>query len=258
GYARTLTTNDRGELLVDVIISADLSGAADLSKQQAGGLVLSGNNSGLSGAWTINSNPGNNQPSLLIGSDTALGTGVVFPVNTVQIAADAGPRTISNRFIPQDLRLSGGNDLTITGPVDLTQGVNLTVFAPVNFTLAGGVGELVPGSGITKVGPGFLNLTGPSLFSGGLTVNAAGGTVLLGGAGTLPNVSSVTVNLGGSFIIDNSASANIDRLRNAAGITLSGGDLEFRGNPTTAVNEIVGTITTSSNFTSIITTVSRG
>src|SRR5262249_22307008 len=105
---------------------------------------------------------------------------------------------------------------------------------------------------------GFLNFTAPASFSGSLTINAAGGVVSLSGAGSLPNVSSITVNLGGSLIIDNTASASNDRVRNAAGITLSGGGLEFRGNKTSAVSEVVGTITTSTNFSSTITSVSQG
>src|SRR5262249_36317867 len=84
GYARTLNIGDRGELLVDAIISANLSGSADLFKQGGSGtLLLSGNNSGLSGSMFLNNNPGNNQPSVLVGSDTALGSGVVFPANTL-------------------------------------------------------------------------------------------------------------------------------------------------------------------------------
>src|SRR5439155_24976773 len=97
--------------------------------------------------------------------------------------------------------------------------------------------------------------TGRGLFSGGITINPDGGAVSVGGAGALPNVGSITVNVGGTFVIDNTTAANSDRVRNAAGVSLSGGALEFRGSPTAAVAEVVGTITTNSNFTSTITTI---
>ena len=38
----------------------------------------------------------------------------------------------------------------------------------MNFTLASGLGETQAGQGVTKAGPGFLNLLGPSPFLGGL------------------------------------------------------------------------------------------
>ncbi|HZJ17069.1 MAG TPA: autotransporter-associated beta strand repeat-containing protein, partial [Chthoniobacteraceae bacterium] len=177
-----------------------------------------------------------------------------------QIAADGGPRSIANRFITQDVRLSGGNDLTITGPVDLALGSTFTVFAPVNLTFAGGVGEMTPGLAMAKSGPGFLNLTAPSYISGTFTINTAGGTVALSGGGTLPNVGTITVSAGGSFVIDNSGAgnANNDRVRNVSQFTLNGGFLDFRGNATAPVSEIIGTIQTSSNFTSTISTYSLG
>src|SRR5262249_23638948 len=154
-----ITANDTDELLVDSIISANLSGSADLFKQNSGQLLLSGSNSGFSGTVFLTSaNPRFNQASVLVGSDTALGTGVVFPASGLQLGSDGGPHTLANRFITQDLRLSGGNDLTLAGPLDLNSGATYTVFAPINFTLAGGVGEFTPNSGITKNGPGFLNL----------------------------------------------------------------------------------------------------
>src|SRR5439155_3364959 len=73
-----------------------------------------------------------------------------------------------------------------------------------------------------------------------------------------PNVASITANLGASFIIDNFAAVLNDRVRNVASITLAGGTLEFRGNPSAPVNEIVGALQTNSNFTSSIITVSQG
>src|SRR5262249_14894078 len=185
---------------------------------------------GFSGTVFLTSaNPRFNQASVLVGSDTALGTGVVFPASGLQLGSDGGPHTLANRFITQDLRLSGGNDLTLAGPLDLNSGATYTVFAPINFTLAGGVGEFTPNSGITKNGPGFLNLTGASLFSGGITIGADGGTFAVSGAGTLPNVGNILVNIGGSFVIDNTASANNDRVRNAASIHPAGGAPEVPG-----------------------------
>src|SRR5581483_7288468 len=190
-----------------------------------------------------------------VGSDTALGTGLVFAGSGMQIGADGGPRTLANKFTLQDLRLSGGNSLTLTGAIDLNTAVTITVFAPTPLTLAGNIGEFTPGSVLNKSGPGFLSLTGRGLFSGGITVNADGGTVSVGGAGVLPTLGSITVNVGGTFVIDNTTAANSDRVRNAAGVTLAGGALEFRGSPTAPVAEVIGTVTANGNFTSTVTTV---
>src|SRR5204862_6392707 len=52
-YARTITANDRGELLVDAILSANITGAADVLKGSTGELLLSGTNSGMTGKWSI-------------------------------------------------------------------------------------------------------------------------------------------------------------------------------------------------------------
>ena len=265
-YASTITVNDQSALLVDAIISASLSGAADVIKQTAGTLLLTGNSTGLTGNFSINNNPGFNQPSLIVGGSTAgvstaLGTGIIFPASGVQIASAGGARSLANRFIVQSLSLAGGNDLSITRPVDLIGTTNtITVFAPVNLTLAGGLGEVTPGLPAAKAGAGFLNLTAPSTFSGSLTVNPAGGSVMLSGGGTLPNVASITVGMGGSLNIDNLGvgNANSDRVRNSAAVSLAGGSLNFRGNASAAVNEILGSLTINSNFTSIVSSTSQG
>ena len=262
-YARTWNIGDASELYVDAVISADLTGSVDLIKQTAGTPVLSGESSGFSGSIYINSNGSNNQPGLLIGSGTALGTGTIYPANTMQIGVDGGPQTIANRFISQDLRFYAGNDLTITGGFDALAGLTITVSAPVNLTLAGGLGEVAPALGVTKSGPGFLNLTGASPISGALSISNDGGAVTLSGGGTLPNISGITVNPGGSLIIDNSGpgNANNDRVRNTAGITLIGAELEFRGSEAAPVSEVLGNITTNATpggFTSIVTSINQG
>ena len=264
GYARTITVNDTNELMVEVIFSANLSSSADVLKQGNGSILLSGNNSGLTGTLFINGNPGYSQPGTIVGSDTALGSGWVYPANTVQLGADGGPRTLANRFVIQDLRLAGGNDLTLAGAVDTSNGSIFTVFAPVNFTLAGGLGEENISMNVTKGGPGFLNLDGPSTFSGSLTINPDGGVLALRGGGTLPNVSAITVCNGGTLVLDNTTTAYDDRVRNATPITLSGGTLEFRGSQVGPVSEVLGNITlsttgaTTGSYTSTVIAHSQG
>ena len=88
GYARTIDIQDRQELQVDAII-ANLLGSADLFKVDSGDLLLTGNNSGFTGTFSINGNPGYNEPLVTVGSSTVLGTGVVYPVSTVQLGAPA-------------------------------------------------------------------------------------------------------------------------------------------------------------------------
>ncbi|MBY0513582.1 MAG: hypothetical protein K2P78_06680 [Gemmataceae bacterium] len=120
------------------------------------------------------------------------------------------------------------------------------------------VGAVSSGSGVTKNGPGFLTFTAAARFPGGMTINADGGSVVVAGAGVLPNVNGVTVNIGGSLVLDNTTQAVGDRLRNASGVSLTGVTLELRGNAATPVNEIVGTITLNSNFPSTVASVSLG
>ncbi|HND55893.1 MAG TPA: hypothetical protein PLV92_25930, partial [Pirellulaceae bacterium] len=217
-------------------------------------------NSSLSGTVVLSGTASaTDQPAIVIGSNTALGTGVVYPVNGFALAADGVDRSLATRFIAQDLRLVGAADLQLTGALDLLGTATIGVSAPASLTLSGGVGEMTAGVAWTKVGAGRLRVASDALISGALAISAAGGELILGGStGSIPNVASITVGVGGALEIDNSTTALSDRVRNAAPITLNGGAMVLIGNSGAAVTEVVGTVQTSSNFTSTLTNVSLG
>ena len=156
------------------------------------------------------------------------------------------------------MSLGGGNNLMLTGQVDLVANATINVTNAVEFELAGGVGELASAVTLNKGGSGFLTISAPAYYSGATTINALGGELRLTGGGKLVNTASITVQIGGTFSIDNAAGADTDRVRNAANVTLNGGAIELVGHAAAAVNEIVGTLTTNANFTSFVTSDSQG
>ena len=83
---------------------------------------------------------------------------------------------------------------------------------------------------LTKSGPGTLALTGANTYSGEHDLEQGGGTIDLGGSGTLlDNPSSITIDDQGTFKLDNSAAYVSTRISPLATITLAGGTLDFVG-----------------------------
>lgn len=260
-FERVINLADRGELLVDGVITATLSGAGDVRVTGSGALMLTGNNSGLSaGMFVQNTGGSNNQPSVIAGHDNALGSGTLLPTLGVRLAAHGGTRTIANRVITRGFDLAAGNDLVITGSVDLLSSATITVQGQNTLTLAGGIGELTPGLGLTKNGPGTLVIGGAGTISGAVTINQ--GTVILRGQGTLANVTGITIARGATLVLDNSAATALgvagaalsDRIKDTAGITLNGGNLTIIGS-NSAVDEYVGTLNTGVGVTSSVTSI---
>ena len=121
-------------------------------------ITLGGNNTGLTGSVFVQGTGGpnqNNQASVYA-AQGALGSGIVVPSAATTLSGEGGPLTIGNRVITQGFNLAAGNDVTITGSVDLLSSATISVQGPNVLTLAGGVGEIKPGAGLTKNGPGTL------------------------------------------------------------------------------------------------------
>ena len=251
-FLRQFNIAAAAQIQIDAIISANISGAADIVRTtSAGDLLLSGNNSGLTGNvfLTVASNP------TYLGSNNALGTGIIYPIGTALLFADGGARTLANNWVGAGFVLGGGNDLRLNGRFDLTSAATFTVSLPVELELAGGVGELASALTFAKSGFGFLDVSAPAYFSGAVTLNA--GQLRLSGTGELPNIPGLTANLGATFTIDNIDNADSDRVRNSATVTLAGGAIELFGSPGSAINELLHTLTINNNFTSTVASHSQ-
>jgi autotransporter-associated beta strand protein len=236
--------------------------AADIRTTGAGALTLSGNNSGLTGNFFVqNTAPGaavDNQPSVYVGSATALGVGIVNTTGTGNsLSADVPNLTIANRVLTTTgFSVAPGNDLTFTGSVDLLNNATINVNGNSTVTLNGGVGEVTTGKTLTKGGAGTLVITAVSTFSGNLTINQ--GTVVLKGNAALPNIGTITVAAGASLVLDDTAgtvqnTSQDGRIRNTSGITLSGGTLVHLGGSSPVAEELGAVTLTANTGTSNIT-----
>ncbi len=243
----------------DLVIDADISGAADVSltRTGTGALTLAGNNT-YAGPTILNTNG-----VTRIASDSAFGTGLLsIQNNSAVLRAAAAPRTVANPVsLDSNFAVRGSNNLTFTGLATLTGSRTITVFdAAQTTTFAGGVTEGIYGSlNLAKSGRGTLALTLPASYSGTTTLNVDGGTLLLVGGGAIPNSSSFTVNEGAILRLDNSGTMNLgNRIHDAAPITLNGGELKYVSADGAASTEMVGTITAGGNYSSTIDSETTG
>ncbi|CAN5376504.1 hypothetical protein BH09VER1_BH09VER1_06450 [soil metagenome] len=162
-------------------VSGVITGSGGVAKVSSGTLNLSGSNSFSGG---VNHEDG----TLVIGNDSALGTGT-YTVSSAsathaEIRATNGDRTLQNNVrLAGDVTVSGTDGLTFAGPVTLfTTGstpVTPTVTNDATVNFSGAIGETVAGSGLTKAGSGLMTLSGSAAntFTGSLSVNS--GTMVL-------------------------------------------------------------------------------
>ncbi|HTN75483.1 MAG TPA: autotransporter-associated beta strand repeat-containing protein, partial [Pirellulaceae bacterium] len=271
GVLRDISVQDRSELPADLILAANLRGSGGFRKIQQGDnqpatIQLTGNNSGLTGD-VIYSVVGGNQPGVLaIGSDNALGSGRVITSPNAALVGFGGVWSIGNDFLIPTSTMTfggggsgngwgGGNDLTLTGAVNLTGGTttfNMPAAVTVNF--AGGIGESFgtisqSGSALTKSGFGRMAISAPALVSGAVNISDQGGHLILRDQGTLRNA-NITVGYGAVLELDKSIGNHPDQLNSlnqgteslAATVTLSGGTLALVGKPGEASTETIGAV----------------
>lgn len=281
-------------------ISGAMTGDNGLTRSGSGTLTLSGNNSGLTGTFTINDGAvsfasANNLPGtgdivlsgrgsgstalnysattpitisrglvinngwMSLGTSSTLGGDVTYSgVISGNGGVFAGSSSSASRII-----LTGAN--TFTGPTRINEGQivisgdsslgngggvdffsgnsamgssiegiamtgNWTTSRNISFNSSGGIdtgafnaswGGPVTGSGtMSKIGSGELRITGSgNTFSGPIALSA--GSLVLSGAGQLPNASTVTIGSGATFAIDETAGAQQDRVGASTGITLN-------------------------------------
>ena len=171
--------------------------------------------------------------------------GSISRPTSTSLLAHGGSRTLANEFYFGGVTINllggnsvggGGNDLTFSGPVNLTTGtttLNTAIAGVVEFS--GGIGETIGSSALSKSGFGTMILSGRNTYSGATTVNTNGGTIILRGEGQLLNTSTVTINVGGELILDNGHSGtNGNRINDAASIVMNGGTLTLKAAATGA------------------------
>jgi autotransporter-associated beta strand protein len=200
-------------------VSAAVSGTGGLTKLNAGSLILSGNNT-YAGTTTLMLGP------LVAGSNSAFGTGALL-VNGGTLQASGGAWTLLNPVtLLGNFTFAGTSDLTLAGPALLTGSQTVTVTSTGLTAFAGGLGETVAGSKLTKAGSGTLLLSGPGTYTGGVALTA--GVLALGNDSAL-GTGTVVLNAG-AVRADSGAHTIANPIALLGNITFAGAfDLTFAG-----------------------------
>jgi autotransporter-associated beta strand protein len=247
----------------DLTISAQISGSGGLLKSGANTLTLTGNNTfdGTVGAPLGTGAPGNtavriDAGTIALGSDTALGTGIVRP-NAVGVtirSADATTRTIANTVdVALDFVLGSATtgDLIFNGVIATGNAAKTLTVSNSVTTFNGEVQGGVINNNITKAGPGRLVLNAINTYGKPTLVNA--GTLVVNGvigsntvtvangaflSGTGLITGPVTVQAGGTL----SPGSSIGTLTISTNLTLAGTNL-MEVNATTLASDLVQGLT---------------
>ncbi len=247
GWLKTITTTAGTSTLSGVI-----SGTGALAKAGAGTLTLSGANT-YTGATTVSAG------TLIGANNTAFGTtaGGVTVANGASLGLQGGI-TVGAEALTLNgtgvggagaLRNISGNNtwggavtlgsatqinsdvglLTLNGAIGgATQ--NLTVNGVGNTTIAGVIGTTT--GGLTKNGTGTLILSGNNTYSGVTSINA--GTLQLGAANRINNVSAVTVAGDATF--------NLNSFAEQVGSISGAGNISLGNNATLTAGDTTNTI----------------
>ncbi len=252
-YSGALTAGSGGYLLGGTFAGATLQDMLTLTQPLAGSNALTVRSGGMVDLTRVT----NTQS----GAITVNGGTLLFTDNK-NLGADANTVTLTNGGTLRTGHTSGNGaalysqlGYTLSGQpqraiVIGAGGGTIQVMAPggsnstttPNGLAMVGVDALTGAAGttLTKSGYGHLFLTGANSFSGALEIEANGGTVQLRAGGSLPNVSSITVNQNATFFLNNFdglgpnrnggfPAANLaNRANSAAALTLNGGAVTIR------------------------------
>ena len=199
----TLTVNNGSDNTYAGLLQDSAGGGAlSLTKSGDATLLLSGSNTFSGG---VNLDAG----TLLLGSNSALGTGPLTATTTNFVAPSIGASG-GARIVPNALAFTGGvggfsvvgaSDLTLSGPVTL-KGTNNDIGLDGTgvTTLSGNIGQDSFPRALGIAFPGTLRLSGNNTFSGGVFIQD-GSTLLIGSNSALGSSNTVTVN-GGTLEAD--------------------------------------------------------
>ena len=243
-----LTVNGSGTTTMSGVVSGT-AGAAALDKSGVGTLILSGTNT-YSGATTIS------QGILQVDNTTALGAtgsgdGTVVADGATLLLQSASGLAIGNEPLTLNGSGFGGNGAfrSQTGENVWNGGITFASDSTVRvdtgsiLTLNGLLAESGGTRGLSKDGGGMLIISGLVSTTGPLLIQ--GGTLQLGAAERLGDVSAVNISTGATFDLNNN-DETIGSLAGAGSVTLgsdiivSGGDLTTGGdNSSTAFSGII-------------------
>ncbi len=163
--------------------------------------------------------------------------------------------------------VNSGGDNTITGLITMTAATTIESAASTTLTISnsgvtGAFGLTVDGDGdtvisapintsggtLTKDGSGNLTLSAYNPYTGATVINY--GNLRLNGNGTITTSASIDIRSGSKLILDNSSTV-ADRIGDAIGVTMNGGDMEFYGNTSTSTMATAGTLTLNSGQNTI-------
>ena len=233
-------TNNGGKLTT---INGAISGTGGVTQNGKGKLTLNGSSS-YSGTTTLR------KGTLTVGSNSALGTGLLITAGTGKLDAGGGAWTIPNAFqIDNSFTFLGSNGLTVTGPASVTTASTLTANGTGQLTLSG---VLSGTRTLTKAGTGTLGLYGASgaAFSGALTINA--GRLVVGNTGA---TGTGTLTLGTATIEAAGAARTVSNAITISGSPTFAGayDLTFSGAPSFGAVRTLAVNNPTTTFSGIIT-----
>jgi autotransporter-associated beta strand protein len=221
-----------------------------MAKTGAGILRISGTNgpSSLTGsidvlAGTVElSGPGSATPvTIFSGSTPTLNLGDTTGTSAATFSVVNNAITANNNILVRagstgaktiGVALPSGSSVTFTTTGTITLDDNVTLNPNTNCVLNpnGLISDGANGAkGITKAGPGTVNLSHAHDYSGRTSVTA--GTLALTGAnGSLPDTSGISVSAGTLQLNNTAAANNANRIPDATVITMTGGTLDFKNN----------------------------
>ncbi|MDW8309461.1 MAG: autotransporter-associated beta strand repeat-containing protein [Verrucomicrobiales bacterium] len=222
GATRTFTIAD-GTAATDMSITANISNGG-LTKAGAGVLALSGNNT-FAGGLSVNAG------TVVLGSDTAAGTGTLTMSAGITLEGAGGTRTITNNLTINSVTF-GGSDLIFTDSFDQLAARTYTVLNTTTFA-----GAIIGGDALTKAGSGTLILSAANTI-GAVTINA--GALRAANSGALgTTVAGTTVNAGGALELAGGIAVGAEPLTiSGTGVGGAGALRNISGN-----NSWAGTIT---------------
>ncbi|MFY0449699.1 autotransporter-associated beta strand repeat-containing protein, partial [Xanthomonas codiaei] len=193
----------------DLGLSGTISGAGGLIKNGSSTLTLAGNNSYTGGSVL-------NAGTLLVGSNTALGSGAL---------SVTGDSVLSNA-----IAAALGNAINL--------GAALTVATPADLSLAG----TIAGSGaLIKTGTGTLTLAGSNTYSGGTTLDA--GTLVGNSAslqGAIVDNATLVFDQAGDGVFTGSITGTGSLIKDGAGALLLNGANGYTGGTTIVAGSLIG------------------